>query len=48
MVVIVGHSRFGKSTLLSLTGLLDRLSSGMVLVNDFDATKLSESDRTAL
>jgi len=48
MVTIVGHSGSGKSTLLNLAGLLDRPSSGTVLVNDLDTTKLSESDRTAL
>ena len=48
MVTIVGYSGSGKSTLLNLAGLLDRPSSGTVLVNDLDTTKLSESDRTAL
>ena len=47
-VTIVGHSGSGKSTLLNLAGLLDCPSSGTVLVNDLDTTKLSESDRTAL
>ena len=48
MVTIVGPSGSGKSTLLNLAGLLDRPSSGKILVNDLDTTELTEAARTAL
>ncbi|MDO5092367.1 MAG: ABC transporter ATP-binding protein [Propionibacteriaceae bacterium] len=48
MVTIVGPSGSGKSTLLNLAGLLDRPSTGKILVNDLDTTELTEAARTAL
>lgn len=41
-VAIVGKSGSGKSTLLNLLGGLDSATSGRVLYNDVDITKLSE------
>lgn len=42
-VAIVGKSGSGKSTLLNLLGGLDSVTSGRVLYNDVDITKLGES-----
>lgn len=42
-VAIVGKSGSGKSTLLNLLGGLDSETSGRVLYNDVDITKLGES-----
>lgn len=41
-VAIVGKSGSGKSTLLNLLGGLDSVTSGRVLYNDVDITKLGE------
>jgi len=46
LVSILGPSGSGKSTLLHLIGLLDRASSGKVLIESQDTSKLSE-DRLA-
>lgn len=43
-VSIIGKSGSGKSTLLSLLGGLDKPSSGQILVNDTDITKLKDSE----
>ena len=45
-VVIVGRSGSGKSTLLNLLGAMDQASSGEVLVNGQDITRLDEEERT--
>lgn len=42
-VAIVGKSGSGKSTLLNLLGGLDSVTSGRVLYNDADITKLGEA-----
>ncbi|HEX5018573.1 MAG TPA: ABC transporter ATP-binding protein [Actinomycetes bacterium] len=45
---IVGPSGSGKSTLMHLLGLLDRPSSGAILVGGRDATSLTDSELAAL
>jgi macrolide transport system ATP-binding/permease protein len=47
-VCIVGPSGSGKSSLLNQMGLLDRPSSGQVLVDGIDTGSLPEADRTRL
>jgi len=44
LVVIVGPSGAGKTTTLNILGGMDRLSSGSVLVDQKDITKLKEKD----
>lgn len=46
-VSIIGKSGSGKSTLLSQLGALDQPTSGEILVNDQDITKLSGSKQTS-
>jgi lipoprotein-releasing system ATP-binding protein len=45
---LIGPSGSGKSTLLNVIGLLDRASSGRVLVSGQDTTQLNEAGLTAL
>ncbi|MBP5233005.1 MAG: ABC transporter ATP-binding protein [Planctomycetes bacterium] len=45
---IVGRSGTGKSTLLSLLGLLDRPTAGSIVLKGYETTELSESQRTIL
>jgi len=47
-IAILGQSGCGKSTLLNLIAGLDTPSSGDVLINDSNITKLNEQDRTEL
>ena len=42
-VLIVGSSGSGKSTLLNMIGLLDKPTSGRVLIDGIDTTKLNDS-----
>lgn len=44
--VILGPSGSGKSTLLNIIGGIDRCDSGLVVVEDTDVTKLSDSELT--
>jgi putative ABC transport system ATP-binding protein len=48
LVSILGPSGSGKSTLLHLMGLLDRSSSGSVLIEGQDTSKLSEERLAAM
>ncbi|MDG4778102.1 ABC transporter ATP-binding protein [Micromonospora sp. WMMD961] len=48
LVGIVGPSGSGKSTMLHLIGTLDRPSSGSVLVDGYDAAKLTDRELSAL
>ena len=41
-VLVVGSSGSGKSTLLNMIGLLDRPTSGKVLIDGIDTTKLND------
>lgn len=48
LVAIIGPSGSGKSTLLNLLGALDRPSSGKVLIDGVDLSKLSNTALAAL
>lgn len=45
-VVITGKSGSGKSTLLNLLGLLDRPTTGNLIIDDASVMSLSEAERT--
>ena len=47
-VAIVGPSGSGKSTLMHLIGLLDTPSSGTLLIDGRDVTKMSDKERSAV
>jgi lipoprotein-releasing system ATP-binding protein len=47
-VVIVGPSGSGKSTLMHLIGLLDTPSSGTLLIDNHDVTKMSDKERSEM
>ena len=46
-VLIVGSSGSGKSTLLNIMGMLDRPTSGIVLIDGMDSKKLNEDQISA-
>jgi putative ABC transport system ATP-binding protein len=48
LVALIGRSGSGKTTLLNCIGGLDRPTSGSILINGTDVTKLDERARTAL
>jgi len=48
MVAIMGRSGSGKSTLLRQMGLIDRPTSGVIIFEGKDVTKLGESERARL
>jgi putative ABC transport system ATP-binding protein len=48
IVSIVGPSGSGKSTLLNMIGLLDKPSSGTVLIDGVDVSKLDEDKKAVL
>jgi lipoprotein-releasing system ATP-binding protein len=47
-VAIVGPSGSGKSTLMHLIGLLDTPSSGTLLIDSRDVTKMSDKERSGM
>ena len=44
-IAVVGRSGSGKTTMLDLLGLLLKPSSGRLLIDDIDTTRLSDSER---
>lgn len=48
MVALVGPSGSGKTTLLQIAGLLDDASSGIVMINNIDATRADDAKKTAI
>ena len=47
-LALMGPSGSGKSTLLNLVGLLDRLTSGQILINGTDTSHLNDAALTRL
>ena len=47
-VALTGHSGSGKSTLLYLLGILDKPTSGQVLIAGEDASRLNDDERAAV
>jgi ABC-type lipoprotein export system ATPase subunit len=47
MMAIMGASGCGKTTLLNMIGNLDRRSSGQIIIDGVDTSKLSDSEKTA-
>lgn len=47
-LALTGPSGSGKTTLLNMIGALDRPSSGKILIDDQDISKISESQRSRL
>src|SRR4030065_2263245 len=43
-IVIIGKSGSGKSTLMHILGLLDTPSSGKLIINGTDVSKMSENE----
>lgn len=48
IVALVGPSGAGKSTLLQMIGLLDKSSSGKIVIDARDVSQLDDQDRTLL
>jgi lipoprotein-releasing system ATP-binding protein len=48
MVALVGPSGSGKSTLLQMVGLLDKPTSGRIMIAGKDASLMNDMERTAL
>ncbi|HYW23242.1 MAG TPA: ABC transporter ATP-binding protein [Terriglobales bacterium] len=48
LVAVVGPSGSGKSTLLHVIGTLDRPSTGSVVIDGFDVSRLSDNELSAL
>ncbi|MGQ0526791.1 MAG: ABC transporter ATP-binding protein [Alphaproteobacteria bacterium] len=48
IVALVGQSGAGKSTLMQIAGLLDTPSAGTITINDKNATRLNDRERTRL
>ena len=46
VVGLVGQSGSGKSTLLQIAGLLDKATSGKVIINSYDCTNSNDKTRT--
>ncbi len=46
MMAVMGPSGCGKTTLLNMIGNLDRRSTGEIIINDVDTSKLSDSQMT--
>jgi ABC-type lipoprotein export system ATPase subunit len=46
MMAIMGASGCGKTTLLNMIGNLDRRSSGRIIIDEVDTSKLSDSEKT--
>ena len=47
MMAIMGASGCGKTTLLNMIGNLDRRSTGQIIIDGVDTSKLSDSEKTA-
>ena len=47
MMAIMGASGCGKTTLLNMIGNLDRRSSGQIIIDGIDTSKLSDGEKTA-